>query len=236
MVEFLGLSGDKIKQLVNTADEESLRELFENFYSRTYAAVMAVLRDSQASEDVTQEAFVKAFQKLGTLREPSRFGAWLTAIATNLARDRWKKEKKYLWTGELEGGTGSEDREGQAAAALFSNPASCRASNATPSSSTDLTSGSTLLSSVEAEVFRKEEAEMVRQALRNLPPEHYQVVILYYYHQLRVDEISEYCGIRKGTVKSRLFRARQRLLETLPSRAELEGTDLGENSESSEQK
>ncbi len=48
-----------------------------------------------------------------------------------------------------------------------------------------------------------------------MPPEHYQVVVLQYYYELKVEEIADMLKLRTGTVKSRLSRARQRLAEYL---------------------
>ena len=166
-------------KLVNTGDEYSLQSLFQHFYGRTYAAVMAITRDHQAAEDITQDAFVRAFNQLKKLRDPSRFGPWLGSIATNLARDYLRKEKRLVWTSDIE--------------------------HANPSSE----------ASVEEQILEREKVATLREALRLLPPEQNQVVILFYYYESRVEEIASLCGISAGTVKSRLYRARRKLLEIL---------------------
>src|SRR5262245_42802260 len=66
------------------------REAFEPLLLRHYASVTRLCRrllgDSLAAQDVVQEAALQAFLTLARLHEPARFGAWLHAIAANLAR------------------------------------------------------------------------------------------------------------------------------------------------------
>jgi RNA polymerase sigma-70 factor (ECF subfamily) len=55
------------------------------------------------SEDVTQDVFLKAMTRLGSLREPSQFGAWIAQIARNLCRDHIKKSSRRRELLELHG-------------------------------------------------------------------------------------------------------------------------------------
>ncbi len=166
----------EVKKLVRQNDNEARRALFEAYYGRTFAIVYNILRRRENAEDITQDAFIKAFQNLHQLKDQSKFGAWLTVIASNLARNYLKREKKIILTEELPEisiGSASDDPEG--------------------------------------EVLRRLEIDRVRRAIRTLPPEQYQVIVLQYYYDLKVEEIASMLGIRAGTVKSRLFRARQKL-------------------------
>ncbi len=176
--------------MVNCGSEASLKELFEHFYGRTFAAVMALTRNREGAEDITQEAFIRAFKRLKSLREPAKFGAWLVTIATNLARDSLKRENKYVLT--------SEPFEKCSA-----NPGS----------------------SVEEQVLRHEKSRWIRSKLRSLPPEQYQVIILFYYYDQKIEDIAQFLGISTGTVKSRLHRTREKLSEILQEREQNERTD-----------
>lgn len=175
---------ERVAQLVRQNDNDSRQALFEAYYRRTYAVAYNILRRRENAEDITQDAFIKAFQNLHQLQDEAKFGAWLAVIASNLARNYLKREKKIFLTDDLS--VIEVDR---------------------PSQNTEET------------VLRSLEIERVRKAIRTLPPEQYQVVILQYYHDLKVDEIAAMLKIRSGTVKSRLFRARQKLAAVL----ELEG-------------
>ncbi len=159
---------------------ESRRALFEAYYKRTYAVAYNILRRRENAEDITQEAFIKAFQNLHQLQDKEKFGAWLAVIASNLARNFLKREKRIVLVDELpEARSGSESNDTEEAA------------------------------------IRSLEVDRIRNAVRTLPPEQYQVIVLQFYHDLKVDEIADLLKIRSGTVKSRLFRARQKLAESL---------------------
>ncbi len=139
-----------------------------------------ILRSHENAEDITQDAFIKAFQNIRQLTDKAKFAAWLAVIASNLARNFLKREKKMIITDEL------------------------------PEVNPDQQSHNT-----EDEALRSLETEIVRKAIRELPPEQYQVVVLYYYHDLKVDEIGSMLKISPGTVKSRLYRAREKMSNLL---------------------
>jgi RNA polymerase sigma-70 factor, ECF subfamily len=170
----------QIAILVETDNNESRRMLFEAYYRRTFAVAFNILRNRESAEDITQDAFIRAFQNLHQLKDSSKFGAWLAVIASNLARNFLKREKKVIYTEEL-----------------------------------PITQTEPELNDTETEALRSLELERVRRAVRNLSPDHYQVVVLQFYHELKVDEIADILKISPGTVKSRLFRARKKLAEAL---------------------
>ncbi len=170
----------EIKRLVEQNDNDSRRALFEAYYKRTFSVAYNILRRRENAEDITQDAFIKAFQNLHQLQDKAKFGAWLSVIASNLARNYLKREKKIILSEDLP----------------------------------EISSGAAP-DDTEASVLRSLEIERIRKAIRTLPPEQYQVVVLQYYHDLKVEEIADMLNIRTGTVKSRLFRARQKLAAAL---------------------
>lgn len=167
---------ETVAELVRKNDNEACRALFEKFYRRTFAVVYSILRNRESAEDVTQDAFIKAFENMTHLREREKFGAWLAVIAGNLARNHLKHEKRLLLTDDP---------------ALFSPSGAC--------------------AGTEEQAMRELEIARVRTALRKLPPEQYQVVVLQYYYDLKLEDIAGLLKVSPGTVKSRLFRARQKL-------------------------
>ncbi|MFO8192199.1 MAG: sigma-70 family RNA polymerase sigma factor [Bacillota bacterium] len=174
------LEQDTLRALVNRNDSEAQRTLFEAYYRRTYAAVYNILRRREAAEDITQDAFIRAFRNLDHLQDGAKFGAWLVVIASNLARNYLKREKRIYLTDDLPSSQGNPDG-----------------------------------SDTEEEAIRRLETERVREAIRALPPEQYQVIVLQYYYDLKMEEIAAMLKIRPGTVKSKLFRARRRLADLL---------------------
>ncbi len=171
---------EELRKLVNKSDNEARRRLFEAYYKKTFAVAYNILRNRENAEDITQDAFIKAFQNIHQLKDQTKFGAWLAVIASNLARNFLKREKRIDYTdGEI----------------IIKN-----------SSEANYT---------EEIAMRSLEIDRVQQAIKALPPDHYQVVVLQYYYDLRIEEIASMLKLSPGTVKSRLHRARQRLAKIL---------------------
>ena len=63
-------------------DDTAFTILMERYQKQVHATVWRTIKDFHIAEDIVQETFLKAHQKLGTLKEPDRFSAWLNAIAT----------------------------------------------------------------------------------------------------------------------------------------------------------
>ncbi|MFO7952021.1 MAG: RNA polymerase sigma factor [Bacillota bacterium] len=174
------MEAEELKHLVKQGDNDSRRRLFEAYYRKTYAVAYNILRSRENAEDITQDAFIKAFQNINQLKDGSKFGAWMAVIASNLARNYLKREKKVLYT----------DEEA-------------------------VTSGASEANYTEDAALRTLDTERVREAIKKLPPEQYQLIVLQYYYDLRVEDIASMLKLRIGTVKSRLHRARNRLAQDL---------------------
>ncbi len=74
-------------------DTKAQFELYKLYYKAMYNTGLRILNNSQEAEDVMQEAFLKAFQKLDTYKEEVSFGAWLKKIVVNHSLDYLKKNK-----------------------------------------------------------------------------------------------------------------------------------------------
>ncbi len=170
----------QISTLVEINNNESRRALFEAYNRRTFAIAYNILHNRENAEDITQDAFIKAFQNLHQLKDKTKFGAWLAVIATNLARNHLKREKKVIYTDEL-----PEIRD------------------------------QSEIMDTEAEALHSLELARVRTAVRALSPDHYQVIVLQFFDNLKIEEIADLLKVNPGTVKSRLFRAKQKLAEAL---------------------
>ena len=73
---------------------QAFDSLIRTHRSRIEALIFSMVKDSGEAEQLTEEAFVKAFQNLGRLDSPVKFGQWLGAIAVNLSRDFLKEEQR----------------------------------------------------------------------------------------------------------------------------------------------
>lgn len=74
-------------------DEGAFTNLVKKYEKQIHAFLWRRVRDYHAAEEITQDAFLKAYQKLGTLRDPNRFSGWLYMIATRCSL-AWLEEKR----------------------------------------------------------------------------------------------------------------------------------------------
>lgn len=158
-------------------DAPALRVLFELFYEDAYRSAYMITRDPHQAEDATQEAFLKAFTHFDTLAEPKKFGAWLKSIVVRTAIDLLRREKRFVFSDDLEGESG----EAGLYPGAFPLP--------------------------EEELERTELKAVVQQAVAALPAKQQLVVVLKFYHGLKDPEIAQVLQVSVGTVKSRAHRA-----------------------------
>ena len=83
-------------------DVQALEELFELFRDPVYKAAFFITRDRMLAEDVVQETFLKAYDKIEQLQDPSRVESWLIRIAMNKARDELRRRQRQ--PASLDGG------------------------------------------------------------------------------------------------------------------------------------
>ena len=71
-------------------------DLYQTYYNRVYYAAFAVTKDPLNAEDILQETFLKAYDRLGEVEDPNKIGSWLTTIARRKAIDFLRKEKRAV--------------------------------------------------------------------------------------------------------------------------------------------
>jgi RNA polymerase sigma-70 factor (ECF subfamily) len=105
MATIESVPGSRTDERVDTSDEEIVQRVLEGevdlfeillrrYDQRVYRAARAVLADDQEAEDVTQEAWVRAFRHLGQFEQRARFSTWLTRIALHEAWGRARRARK----------------------------------------------------------------------------------------------------------------------------------------------
>ena len=175
---------DTDQQLVQRAQRGDLRAfdlLVLKYQGRIAALVSRYVSDAGEVEDVTQEAFIKAYRALGKFRGDSAFYTWLYRIAANAAKNH------LVAKGRRPGADATiEDAEGFDEGGLLSESAS-----------------------PEALAMGGELAEVVESALNALPDELKAALMLREFDGLSYDDIADVLGCPVGTVRSRIFRARE---------------------------
>lgn len=81
-------------QSAQTGDERAFEALFRAHRDSIFSIAMHYLRDREVAEDVTQDAFVRAWDQLPKLREPAAFGGWLRAMTINMVRDHFRSKRE----------------------------------------------------------------------------------------------------------------------------------------------
>ncbi len=187
------LTQREIEMLVERAregDRSAFGQLVDEYKDKIYNYVARMLNDPYEAEDVTQEAFLRAYKSLPRFRGASSFHTWLYRIASNLAIDVVRKRKRQDPTFSLDEPLESEDGEYE---------------RELP----DETGGP------EDRTSTRETRVAVRRAIMDLPEKLRDVMILYELQGETYDDIAEILDVPLGTVKSRLFNARNRLKESL---------------------
>ena len=187
------------QQLVERAQRGDKRafDLLVVKYQRKLARLLSqFIRDAAEVEDVTQETFIKAYRSLSSFRGDSAFYTWLYRIGINAAKNFLVAQKRRASTT-----TNEFDIE---VAENFEEGSQLRELN-TP----------------ENELMSKQIAQTVHQALQALPEELRSAITLREIEGLSYEEIASIMSCPTGTVRSRIFRAREAIADKLQSVMEI---------------
>ncbi|MBU0678763.1 MAG: sigma-70 family RNA polymerase sigma factor [Verrucomicrobia bacterium] len=166
-------------------DLDAYDELMRRYHSRIYGLIYNMTSNKEDAEDLLQEVFVKAYSALDRFQGKSSFYTWLYRIAVNRTINFLKKRRKRT-------ALSLDDVD----MAIERDPAYVElSSRETPLRGTSLS----------------ELQEKLNNALQTLSEKHRTVVVLHDIQGVPHDEIAEIVGASAGTVRSRLFYARQRL-------------------------
>ena len=182
------VSEERLIAAAKKGDLAAFNQLVLLYQGQAYNIAYRLLGDADAAADATQDAFIKAYQRLHQLRGGS-FRSWLLRIVTNTCYDVLRKRSRYP-TEPLE--PQGEDEESDRLARWQSDAE-------TP----------------EEIALRHEIRRVVQEGLLTLSPEHRTVVVLSDIEGLSYEEIAQVLNVPVGTVKSRLSRARARLRDYL---------------------
>jgi RNA polymerase sigma-70 factor, ECF subfamily len=170
----------------DTGAFESLVNLYER---RVYNIAHRLMGNPADAEDVLQETFLKAFEKLGQFRKEASFYTWIVQIAVNTALQKLNKQRKLPSQSLNESGSGNEDYKPMEIAVWEETP--------------------------ESVYSQKEVREILDQAIASLPLIYRSVFLLADVEDLSMAEVSEMLGLSLAAAKSRLIRARLELRDRL---------------------
>ncbi|MCK9203163.1 MAG: sigma-70 family RNA polymerase sigma factor [Bacteroidales bacterium] len=178
-----------VQLALQNGDQQAYAELLNNYRDSLYYMMLKMTRNATDAEDLTIEAFGKAFKNLRQYTADFAFSTWLFKIAANNCIDFLRKDRRI----QFAEGTFEEEEEGKDSTASI------------PSPSLD----------PEEKIIEKQKISMMRDVVGKLKP-HYRLLIeLHYFKEWSYEEIATELDLPIGTVKAQLFRARDFLYQIL---------------------
>ena len=174
-------------QRVLDGDDTAFSALVSKYQRSVHALAWRKIGDFHIAEDITQEAFLKAYQRLSTLKEPQSFASWLYVITANQCK-AWLR-KKRTWMQSLEDTSSTELEKATYSGHIIAE---------------------------NERMTEETQREVVKELLAKLQESDRTVITLYYLGGMTYEEISNFLGVSVGAIKSRLHRARQRLKKEEP--------------------
>lgn len=187
----------QLVEKVQAGDKRAFDLLVIKYQPRILGLVSRYVNDSHEVQDVTQEAFIKAYRALPRFRGDSAFYTWLYRIAINTAKNHLVARGRRPPGSDIE----IEDAE------HFENGGALRD-----------------MENPENNLFSRELADVVKKAISDLPDDLRTAVTLREFDGLSYEDIAEVMDCPVGTVRSRIFRAREAIDKKV--RAQLDGENL----------
>jgi len=171
-------------------DTRQFEAFMRNYQNMVFSTAMRLLASQPDAEDVTQEVFLRAYERFDQLHDSTTAGGWLKTVARNLSLNHLSRYRsRWSFFSELVGG-GREDNEEHE----MEFPAG--------------ESGTEILEQAERSV-------LVEQALQKLPVAQRVPLVLFHFEDLSYEEIAAKLGISLGKVKTDIFRGRETLRRQL---------------------
>ncbi|TRZ36326.1 RNA polymerase sigma factor SigW [Niallia circulans] len=177
----------RIKQVIK-GDQNAFGDIIDIYKDKVFQICYRMLGNRHEAEDISQEAFLRAYVNINRFNMDLKFSTWLYRIATNLCIDRIRKKKPdYYLDAEVPGTDGLN---------MYSQI----------SSDTRLP---------EEDVESLELQALIQREISKLPEKYRSVIVLKYIEELSLNEISEILELPLGTVKTRIHRGREALRKQL---------------------
>jgi RNA polymerase sigma factor (sigma-70 family) len=178
----------KIISAALAGDQRAYAKLVDKHRSAIFHIINRIVRNDEVARDLVQETFMKAFSSLASYRSEYRFSTWLYKIAANSSIDHLRKKRIQALSLDRP----METEDGSVGMDI-------------PDYSYD----------PERELVKKQQRFSIEEAIESLPDKYREVIIYRHKDDKSYDEIADLLGIPVGTVKARIFRARELLKKKL---------------------
>src|SRR5437899_3808108 len=177
-------SDEQLVKAAKRGEMAAFEELVARHRDKIYARAVSMMRNEEEAIDLSQEAWVKGWQRLKQFQGEASFGTWMTRIVINLCLDQLRKQKRQR-TESIEAMTEESGGVERHMPVLTVNPT--------------------------AGLERQELRQRIERALNQLSYEHHTVLVLHEFEEMEYKQIAKTMDCSIGTVMSRLFYARRKL-------------------------
>jgi len=181
----------ELAERISRGDTASLQVLMRRYNQTVYRAARGVLRDDAEAEDAVQEAWLLAFRSMGAWRGEAKLSTWLVRIVVNESLARRKRRARGAEVISL---------DGESAGEVAASEASMREESP---------------DQPERETLRAESRRLIEARIDDLPDAFREVFVLRAVEEMEVAEVAACLAIPEATVRTRFFRARALLRESL---------------------
>lgn len=187
-LEYSSAEDAALVRAAQKGDMDAFEELVARHRDKIYARAFSMMRNEDEATDLSQEAWVKGWQRLVQFQGDSSFATWITRIVINLCLDELRKQKRHRTESieEMDEETGGVERQ---MPVVTTNPTE--------------------------RLERGELRQRIDRALDQMSHEHRTVLVLHEFEEMEYKEIAKAMGCSIGTVMSRLFYARRKLAALL---------------------
>jgi RNA polymerase sigma-70 factor (ECF subfamily) len=185
MNKMLTIEGGRWVERARNGDHDAFASLVDAYHARVWRFLLKWVKNRDDAEELTQETFLAAWRALPTFRAGSQFSTWLLGIALNLARNHHNRTVK------------KRSRDVELDDTIYME---------TPSG---------YEVEPDSRLERLQAMETLQRAIDKLPEDMRQVLIMVRLEGMQLEEVAQVLGIPSGTVKSRLSRAKARLMEDM---------------------
>jgi RNA polymerase sigma-70 factor (ECF subfamily) len=170
-------------------EAQQFEAFLHNYQNMVFSTAMRLTANQAEAEDITQEVFLRAYERFSELRNSPSVGGWLKTVATNLSLNHLSRYRSR-WSFFSEMFRGGEDDESPVAE--FPAPDDTHES-----------------------LLAADRRNLVEQAVQSLPAAQRAPLVLHHFEGLRYEEIAEKLGVSLGKVKTDIFRGRETLRRKL---------------------
>ncbi|MCK9325550.1 MAG: sigma-70 family RNA polymerase sigma factor [Bacteroidales bacterium] len=181
---------DRIQQALS-GDQKAYAELLKRHWDSVYYMLLKMVHNKDDAEDLTIEAFGKAFKNLKSYEPEYAFSTWLFRIANNNAIDHIRRQRNKTISIDSQGRNSDDD-----------NPVQLQSDFADP----------------EEEMIRKQKSDLLLAVVDQLKPRYSELIKLRYFSQYSYEEIAAKLNLPMGTLKAQLFRAKELLYNIIKTK------------------